>query len=717
MAIAVHSGHLFLGYPGGQYQHSAPGNPHTWSALLGAESFAIGDEITAMLPTTGGVLVIASAQRVFGLYGSGSKDWEQRDLLVGTATAGGNTVATDLLGASFIEVLRNRLSVMAAGATMLTGLVGNVAIPRQTAAASAFWVAENGAPTESQQAFDQVSMSPKTVGAFTDVSRRLLLQSSLDVEAFVRMDLAKVIALAIDLGALNGSGAANQPRGVLQTSGIGSVAIGTNGGPLTWDAVVDLETAVGAANADEATSAYVTNASLRGRMKKTPELGNTANIPIWRNGEVNGYRAIASNQVPNNLTKGTGTNLSFESGDLTGWTITDGATLDHTVTTTLDGVSAAEGTYWYAYYTGSDNASEIQRVFDLTSIASNDELDDGAKIEVSFKHIALQATSRVKMTLVARNDALSTIGSVDTGWLTSVATNAFDLATMSFSVPSGTRTVLMKIATDDPGTSCKAGVDQILPILKTREGISFLSLPDTPSAYTGAESKLVRVNAGGTGLEFWSLSTTFLAASDTPSSYGGQTLKLVRVNAAETALEFVAAYTVPAGGTTGQALVKSSNADGAVGWASISTSSIALDDLTDVATSGAATGKVLTYDGSSWVPAAVVRPIAFFFTSTPASNEVLALYTACESISLPANFTGAVGNVGTNPTGSFVLNVQKNGATVGTITIATGGGFTFATSGGSAVSLVSGDQLKVVAPASADATIANVSITLKGTAS
>jgi HK97 family phage major capsid protein len=235
---------------------------------------------------------------------------EKRDLLVGTTTMGGFTVATDLLGASFIEVLRNRLSVMAAGATMLTGLVGNVAIPRQTSAASAFWVAENGVPTESQQAFDQVTMSPKTVGAFTDVSRRLLLQSSIDVEAFVRMDLAKVIALAIDLGALNGSGASNQPRGVLQTAGIGSVAIGTNGGPLTWDAVVDLETAVGTANADVPTSSYITNAVLRGRMKKTAEMGNTAALPIWRGNEVNGYQAIASNQVPSNLTKGTGTNLS-----------------------------------------------------------------------------------------------------------------------------------------------------------------------------------------------------------------------------------------------------------------------------------------------------------------------------------------------------------------------------------------------------------------------
>ena len=235
---------------------------------------------------------------------------ERRDLTVGVAADGGNTVATDLLSSSFIEILRNRMSVMEAGATMLADLSGNVAIPRQTGAATAAWVTEGNAPAESQQSFDQVAMGPKTVAAFVDVSRRLMLQSSLSVEAFVRNDLAMVLALAIDLGALNGSGASGQPRGILQTAGIGSVPLGTNGAAVTWDEIVDLETAVGNANADVPTSAYLTNAAQRGRLKKTPELANTAALPIWRGNEVNGYRAIASNQVPRNLTKGSGTNLS-----------------------------------------------------------------------------------------------------------------------------------------------------------------------------------------------------------------------------------------------------------------------------------------------------------------------------------------------------------------------------------------------------------------------
>jgi HK97 family phage major capsid protein len=111
-------------------------------------------------------------------------DWmagEQRDVVKGTATAGGHTVATNLLAQNFIDLLRNRMVLQQAGITVLSGLVGDVAIPRQTGGATAYWVAESGAPTESLQAFDQVTMNPKTLGAFTDMSRRLLKQSSLDV--------------------------------------------------------------------------------------------------------------------------------------------------------------------------------------------------------------------------------------------------------------------------------------------------------------------------------------------------------------------------------------------------------------------------------------------------------------------------------------------------------------------------------------------------------
>lgn len=234
-----------------------------------------------------------------------------RDLTAGSATAGGNLVATELLGSSFIDLLRNAMVLDKLGITWLRDLNGNIAIPSQTGTATAYWVAENGAPTESALAVGQVTMTPKTVGAFTDYSRRLLLQSSIDVEAFVRADLASIIGLAIQTAAINGSGSNNEPTGLLNTSGIGSVAGGDNGAAPTYDHTVDLESAVAIANADVGNMAYLTNAKVRGKLRKTQEFSSTNGKPVWTSGrergigEVLGYDAVVTNAVPSNLTKGT----------------------------------------------------------------------------------------------------------------------------------------------------------------------------------------------------------------------------------------------------------------------------------------------------------------------------------------------------------------------------------------------------------------------------
>lgn len=222
----------------------------------------------------------------------------RRDLNVTTATAGGNLVATDLLSGSFIELLRNKSVAIRAGATSMNGLVGNIAIPKQTGAATAYWVAESGAPTESQQTVGQVAMSPKTVGAYTDFSRRLMLQSSIDVENMVRNDLALVIALAIDSAAFYGTAADNQPRGLKNQSGINLVdpAAATP----TFAEVVAMESAVAADNADIGNMAYVVNAAMRGALKSAEKFSGTGQT-IWEPGNtINGYRAEVSNQIAAN---------------------------------------------------------------------------------------------------------------------------------------------------------------------------------------------------------------------------------------------------------------------------------------------------------------------------------------------------------------------------------------------------------------------------------
>ena len=241
----------------------------------------------------------------------------KRDLTTSTASGtakAGNLVATDLLAASFIDVLRNKMVLNTLGAQFLTGLNGNVAIPRKTSASSAYWVAENSAPTESTNApaFDQVTMSPKTLGAYVDISRRLMLQSSLDIENLVRNDLATSIAVAMDGAAVAGSGS-NKPTGVLNTSGIGSVTLGTNGAAPTWAMVVNLVKEVETDNALTGSAAFLTNGQVKAKLSTTarqssgvegnfilgPDMANLYGCPIY-----------VSQQVPSNLTKGSGSSLS-----------------------------------------------------------------------------------------------------------------------------------------------------------------------------------------------------------------------------------------------------------------------------------------------------------------------------------------------------------------------------------------------------------------------
>jgi HK97 family phage major capsid protein len=231
---------------------------------------------------------------------------EQRDMLKGTPSMGGFLIQTDLLSQNFIELLRNRMVVRQAGAVVLSGLIGDVQIPRQTGSSTMFWInPETTDVTESQPAVGQVAMVPKTGGAMTDISRKLLLQSSIDAEMFVRDDLMRVIALGIDRAALHGSGTTPEPAGVANMVGIGSVAGGANGLAPTWGHVVGLESEVAIDNADVGRLGYITNARVRGRLKQAEKAASTGMF-VWNDdGSMNGYSAYVTNQVRSDLTKGT----------------------------------------------------------------------------------------------------------------------------------------------------------------------------------------------------------------------------------------------------------------------------------------------------------------------------------------------------------------------------------------------------------------------------
>ncbi len=221
----------------------------------------------------------------------------KRDLVAGTPSAGGYLVGTDNLAGSFIDLLRSQLIATKLGATFLSGLRGNVTIPKLAASATAHWLASEATPvTESQATLGQVSLSPKNVGAYTEFSRQLLLQSSPAVDAMIANDLAATVAEAIDSALINGSGASGQPSGVLLAAGIGSFSGTTLGLAGLLEAQADCANAL-----DSNKVAYLTTPAVAAMLKQRQEFAGT-NSPLWQGGvfegTVAGFPALASSKVP-----------------------------------------------------------------------------------------------------------------------------------------------------------------------------------------------------------------------------------------------------------------------------------------------------------------------------------------------------------------------------------------------------------------------------------
>lgn len=221
---------------------------------------------------------------------------QKRDLTAATPANGGYLVATDNLGSNFIDLLRNRSVLARAGATMLTGLVGNVTIPKQTGAATAAWLAnEASTATEAQLTLGQLALSPKNVVAYSEISRQLMLQSSPAIDALVMNDLAQVVALAIDVAGLAGTGGA-QPTGIANTAGIGSVT----GTSIAYAGIVEFQTDVAASNALATNCAYVTTPAVAGLLKGRQRFTST-DTPLWEgnilDGTIEGFKAMSSMQM------------------------------------------------------------------------------------------------------------------------------------------------------------------------------------------------------------------------------------------------------------------------------------------------------------------------------------------------------------------------------------------------------------------------------------
>lgn len=239
----------------------------------------------------------AAAQRM-GMSPKGiliPNDVLSRSLVAGTASAAGDLIFTDARPGSFIELLRKRNFLTGLGVTILAGLTGPVGIPKQTGASQVYWKGEGVAAAESEPSVGQVTMTLKEMSAWTRFSRSLMLQSSIDVETFVRNDLVTVMALEQARVALYGLGSSSQPEGLKLATDINTEDFAA--AQPTYAELVSMETKVAADDADIGTMGYVTNATIYGGFKTTEKAANTAQFVLEPGGTVNSYGVVRSNQV------------------------------------------------------------------------------------------------------------------------------------------------------------------------------------------------------------------------------------------------------------------------------------------------------------------------------------------------------------------------------------------------------------------------------------
>ena len=225
---------------------------------------------------------------------------------VNTTTSGAHLVPDDHRGDQYIEGLRNNLLARRLGVRVLSGLRGNVSIPKHGTSTVSGWVAENSALTPSDMTFGNATLSPKHVGALSEMSRQLIQQSDPSIEALLRDDMSFQIAQAIDRALIVGGGA-NEPDGVIATL---ATANGTLATP-TWAQVLTIIEGVETANALGAHNWLVNpaaKAKLRGTLKVSGDAGAGF---LLDNGQLGGYAVHTTNNLPPGDSNGDNNSVIF----------------------------------------------------------------------------------------------------------------------------------------------------------------------------------------------------------------------------------------------------------------------------------------------------------------------------------------------------------------------------------------------------------------------
>lgn len=222
----------------------------------------------------------------------------------------GSAVIRDDAPLPMLAYLTNALVTRQLGARYLTGLRGDLPIDEMAQGAVSTWKGEIEELDKSNIKFATKKMSPHRLGTFAVVSNQFLTQVSPAIEAMLKQELMQSVAREVDRAAIAGSGTNDEPTGILNTAGIGAVALGTNGGAPTYEDIVALEAAVDTQNAATGSLAYLINAATKARLKTTKLDAGSGLYLMPSSIELNGYKVVTSNMVSGDITKGTGTDLS-----------------------------------------------------------------------------------------------------------------------------------------------------------------------------------------------------------------------------------------------------------------------------------------------------------------------------------------------------------------------------------------------------------------------
>jgi HK97 family phage major capsid protein len=208
-----------------------------------------------------------------------------------TTTGAAAVVPDDYRADQFIGLLRNSLIVRQLGARVLSGLRGDTVLPKATGAATAYWVAEGDALTESNTTYSSIKLEPKTVGALTAFSRQLALQSNPSIEALLRDDISAVVGLAVDKALIHGTAVAKQPVGILNVSGIQTANLAT----LSWVTIVAMLEKLGLENITP--NAVLTHAKAATKLQTTLKDASAGSVYLMDGGRVAGLPAYVTNQL------------------------------------------------------------------------------------------------------------------------------------------------------------------------------------------------------------------------------------------------------------------------------------------------------------------------------------------------------------------------------------------------------------------------------------